>query len=57
MITYDELISQVRQQGLENVSEVKKCYLESNGHFSVLKKDKEADDKPKGNESGIKPVN
>lgn len=52
MITYDELISQIRQQGLEDISEVKKCYLESNGHFSVLKKDKKSDDEPKSNQSG-----
>ncbi|MEO6036660.1 MAG: YetF domain-containing protein, partial [Verrucomicrobiota bacterium] len=39
MITFDELVSQLRQQGVEKVSEVKQCRLESNGHFSVLKKD------------------
>ncbi len=32
----DELMSQLRQQGLENADSVKKCYLESNGHFSVI---------------------
>lgn len=35
-ITEDELLSQLRQQGLEDASLVKRCYLESNGHFSVL---------------------
>jgi len=35
-VTEDELMSQLRQQGLEDASLVKKCYLESNGHFSVL---------------------
>lgn len=49
MITYDELMSQLRQQGVEHISEVKKCCLESNGHFSIIKKEKE--DKPKGNQS------
>ena len=44
MITYDELISQLRQQGVEKVLEVKECRLESNGHFSVLKKEKSGDD-------------
>jgi len=57
MISYEELMSQLRQQGIENVSEVKKCYLESNGRFSVLKKDKGADDKPKSNERGAQAVN
>jgi uncharacterized membrane protein YcaP (DUF421 family) len=36
LITEDELMSQLRQQGLEDYETVKKCYLESNGHFSVL---------------------
>ena len=35
-ITEDEIMSQLRQQGQEDLSMVKKCYLESNGHFSVL---------------------
>jgi len=47
-ITYDELISQLRQQGVEKVSEVKKCYLESNGHFSVLTEDKNSDRQKSG---------
>lgn len=49
MITYDELISQLRQQGIENVGEVKKCYLESNGSFSVLKKEKDSEAKGNAN--------
>lgn len=56
MISYDELLSQLRQQGIEEICEVKKCYLESNGRFSVLTKDKDSD-KPKGNPNGATPVN
>lgn len=44
MISYDELMSQFRQQGIETVAEVKQCCLESNGHFSIIKKDKSGDD-------------
>ena len=36
LITEDELMSQLRQQGHENLSNVKNVFLESNGHFSVL---------------------
>jgi len=36
MITADELTSQLRRMGVEDISEVKKAFLESNGHFSVL---------------------
>ena len=35
-ITEDELIAQLREQGIEEIGSVKKCFLESNGHFSVL---------------------
>lgn len=35
-ITEDELMSQLRQQGIADLSKIKECYLESNGHFSVL---------------------
>ena len=36
MITEDELRSQLRQQGIDDISTVKKSCLESNGHFSVI---------------------
>jgi len=56
MISYEELMSQLRQNGIEKVSEVKKCHLESNGHFSVLTKEKDSD-RPKGNAGDKTPVN
>lgn len=36
LIKEDDLLAQLREQGLSEVTSVKKCYLESNGHFSVL---------------------
>lgn len=42
MITEDELLSQLRLQGVEDVSQVKQCCLESNGEFSVLRYDRKA---------------
>jgi uncharacterized membrane protein YcaP (DUF421 family) len=36
LITDDDLMSQLRQQGVDDISIVRECYLESNGHFSVL---------------------
>ena len=39
MISMDELMSQLREQGVERLSEVKKCYLEGDVHVSVIKKD------------------
>jgi uncharacterized membrane protein YcaP (DUF421 family) len=35
-ITDDELTSQLRQQGIADLSKISECYLESNGRFSVL---------------------
>jgi uncharacterized membrane protein YcaP (DUF421 family) len=36
LITEEELLSQLRQQGVQNAEEVKRCYLEGDGHFSVI---------------------
>ena len=38
MVTMDELMSQLRQQGVESVGEVKRCYIEGDGQVSVIKK-------------------
>ena len=47
MITLEELESQMRQSGIETVGEVKTAWLESDGHFSFIKKE----------ESGEQPSN
>jgi uncharacterized membrane protein YcaP (DUF421 family) len=44
MITKEELLGQLREQGVESPDEVKKCYLEGDGHISLIKKDKKKDD-------------
>jgi uncharacterized membrane protein YcaP (DUF421 family) len=38
LITIDELMSELRQRGVENVEQVSRCYLEGDGHFSVITK-------------------
>ena len=55
LITEDELKSQLRQQGIEDLNDVKECYLESNGHFSVLKRF--ARSEKQSNESPVPAVN
>jgi uncharacterized membrane protein YcaP (DUF421 family) len=45
MISEEELISQLREQGVEHVSEVRKCYLEGDGHISVIKVEKDSDNR------------
>ncbi|HEX5709667.1 MAG TPA: YetF domain-containing protein [Pyrinomonadaceae bacterium] len=39
MITEDELMSQLREQGVERVAEVKRASLEGDGRVSVIKKE------------------
>jgi uncharacterized membrane protein YcaP (DUF421 family) len=56
LITEDELLSQLRQHGLSGYEAVKKCYLESNGHFSVLT-DMPPVNQQEGNRSKANPVN
>lgn len=39
MITQEELMGQLREQGVETIEEVQKCYFEADGHISVLTKE------------------
>lgn len=36
LITLDELMSELRLQGVEAIDQVRRCYLEGDGHFSVI---------------------
>jgi uncharacterized membrane protein YcaP (DUF421 family) len=40
MITTEELNSQLREQGIEHCSEVKRAYIEGDGTISIIRKDK-----------------
>jgi len=51
MITKEELMGQLREQGVESPNEVKKCYLEGDGHISVIKNDKQQDESKKQDNS------
>jgi uncharacterized membrane protein YcaP (DUF421 family) len=51
LITESELMTQLREQGIEDVSEVKKSYLEADGHISVIKK--EDNEKGQGKKKSI----
>jgi len=54
-ITEDELLSQLREQGVDDIGSVKKCFLESNGHFSVMTESSKA--RKKGGNDGGPPGN
>lgn len=54
MITEDELFSQLRQQGILDVSEVKEARLEGDGKLSIIKiEEKSGDDDNKNEKSNI----
>jgi uncharacterized membrane protein YcaP (DUF421 family) len=55
-LTEEDLLGQLREQGIEDPAMVKKCFLESNGHFSVLTEMPDIR-RQKGNESGTPAVN
>ena len=39
LITKDDLLEQLREQGVESVERVKKCFLEGDGRMSVIRAD------------------
>jgi uncharacterized membrane protein YcaP (DUF421 family) len=45
MLTLNDLMEQLREQGVERLSEVRNCWLEADGHLSVIRR-KEGDDAP-----------
>ena len=47
LITEDELMSQLREQGVDDPALVKEAYMESDGQFSVVQKKEKQHPKPK----------
>ena len=56
MIMEDELMSQLRLLGVKDISDVKECFLEGNGQFSVFTQGEDSN-KQKNNENGPEAVN
>ncbi len=42
MLTRDDVLEQLREQGVDDIKHVRKCCLESDGHFSVIRMDDSA---------------
>lgn len=53
MLTEDEVMTQLRLQGVDDVKQVKKSCLESNGEFSVIRFDNKANEGNKNTMSGV----
>lgn len=49
LVTEDELNSQLRQQGIDDIKEVEKCLMEGDGSISIIKK---TDDEAGASEGG-----
>lgn len=39
LLTRDDLNEQLREHGIESIAQVKRCYLEADGHLSIIRKD------------------
>ena len=39
LLTLDDLLEQLREQGIDDVGQVKRCYLEADGHLSVIRQE------------------
>ncbi len=50
LITEQELMSQLREQGIDDPAEVKEAYMESDGQFSVVQRKEKQHPKPKRKE-------
>jgi uncharacterized membrane protein YcaP (DUF421 family) len=53
-MTEDEVMSQLRLQGVERVDDVKASYLEGNGEVSVIKKQSDGDEGSRHRSAGVK---
>ena len=42
MLTRADLMEQLREQGIEHPSQVKRCYLEGDGRLSIIRYEAEA---------------
>ena len=52
LITRDDLMEQLREHGVEDLAEVKKCFLESDGSLSVIQHDKAESASPPKKQKG-----
>lgn len=46
ILTRDDVMQQLREHGIEDIADVRACYLEPDGQFSVVRRDHASSDKP-----------
>ena len=52
MITREDLMSHLRQEGIQDPSEVKKAFIEGDGHISIVKREKKRGPGSRKNSAG-----
>jgi uncharacterized membrane protein YcaP (DUF421 family) len=52
MLTKADLVEQLREHGIEDFAEVSRCYLEGDGHLSVIKRTTDGEAPPPKRRSG-----
>lgn len=53
MLTMDDLLGQLREQGVEDIREVKRSFIESDGHLSVIKYKPDEDPRQPDRRAGL----
>jgi uncharacterized membrane protein YcaP (DUF421 family) len=53
LLTLEDLREQLREQGIESVDQVKRCFLEADGHLSVIKQEPEDGPRQRKEQAGI----
>ena len=53
MLSRSDVLEQLREQGVHSLTQVKRCYLETDGHFSVLKEDDDESVRPSHFADGV----
>ena len=52
LISRTDLLAQLREQGVDDVGQVRKCFLESDGRISVIRFDKQQSSRQSGGRGG-----
>jgi uncharacterized membrane protein YcaP (DUF421 family) len=53
MLTRDDVLEQLREQGVNDIATVQRCYLEADGHFSVIKEEEDDSVRPSNFAEGV----
>jgi len=55
LLTKDDLLEQLREQGIADVEKVKRCYLESDGRISVIRQEEDSGQQSQRGQDAARP--